>query len=411
MTLLLLACTSRILLSGGEPADTAGGVDTEIEGVPDDTSGDRDTGEDTGSSSKIDVFDTSFVHKVEFTVSAEGVRALTLWPSPYASTTMAFDGEELPDVGIRVKGRYGSYRTMPGKVGLKVDLREFGSTQDLHGIEKFNLNNMVQDCAKVHEFAAYGAHRLLGLPAPRVAYAQVFINGEDYGLYSMVEEQDDEFLKDNFDDPTGNLYDGDYYLYPDWSSYILLDFNVDTQDLFVLDSGTDVGLADIAGVTEQVGRRGTFGDTVGQVVDEDQHAAFLALAAWTGHSDSYSYYSNNYRVYFDPGRGGRAVFLPWDPDWAFYRDTNVNGPYGVVSQRCFADDACRAKVRGYVDQLSDQIPGGALEDEVRAVVELISDPLALDPKRETTMGDVGYCQSDLFDWFSRRGGELDSWGF
>lgn len=413
---LLVACSSSIPFGTEvDPGDSADPPDTEIEAAPGDTSAASDSGGDTGEDpdddTKVDIFDTSFIHTVEFTVSEEGIASLAVWPSPYALSTMLFDGEEMPDVGIRVKGRYGSYRTLPSKAGLKVDLREFGSDQDLHGIEKFNLNNMVQDCAKVHEYAAYGLHRLMGLPAARVAYARVFINGDDYGLYSLVEEYDDEFLKDNFVDPTGNLYDGDYFLYPDWSSYILVDFTAESQDLFVLDSGTDVGLADVYALTAGAAIQGPFADTVGSMVDQEQHAAFMAVAAWSGHSDSYSYYSNNYRVYFDPGRDGRAVFLPWDPDWAFYSSTNVTRAYGTVSRHCYGDPETRDIIYSYVDRLSAEVPGGEFQVEVEGMIDLIRDSLATDPKLESGMADIESCQQDLVDWFGRRGGELESLGF
>ncbi|MDP2308159.1 MAG: CotH kinase family protein [Pseudomonadota bacterium] len=388
-----------------DPADT--GSETGFEHVPDDT-GTTDTGEKI-EADDTRIFNLDAIHTVAITLPADGRRALAADPYTYVAADVSFDGASFPNVGVRIKGRLGSYRTLDQKAGFKVDFLEFGEATKLEGLEKINLNNMVQDCAKVHEYAAYGVSRMLDIPAPRVAYARVTVDGEDFGVYSLVEDYDDEFLQKNFSDPTGNLYDGDYYLWPN-GSYTLVDFTDAGQPYFQLDEGADVALSDVSAITDALRAGGTFVDSLDTLVDRDQHAAFIAFSAWIGHYNSYTYYSNNYRVYFDPARGGKAVFLPWDPDWAFYSATAVTAFYGAISGKCYADPACNARIHTTLDTLDTTLPGSALESEIQAAITLLQPSLMEDPRMEDTMRAVRVCQADLFSWFDRRGGELDAAG-
>jgi spore coat protein CotH len=409
----LLACQST--LTFGDTASTEADTDTDADTDADtdveviDDTAIHDSGEDTAT--EIDIrgdklFSLDVIHTVDITLSPGGRASLDGDPYTYVVADLTWDGDPYPGVGVRIKGRLGSLRTLDAKAALKVDMLEFDATDELDGIEKFNLNNMVQDCAKVHEIAAYGIHRMFGIPAPRVGYAWVTVDGVDHGLYSVVEDYDDEFLQDNFVDPTGNLYDGDYWLLPD-GNLQLVDFDYATQEHFNLDEGVDVGLTDIYAVTNAV----VAGAGIWDLIDKEQHARFLAINAWTGHYDSYSYYSNNYRVYFNPANGYKGEFLPWDPDWAFYDYTDVNGYYGDISQYCRYDEECWAIVQETVEALNDTVPGSPVEVEVQAAVDLIEPTLRDDPMSETRAGEVRQCQSALFDWFDNRGGQLDRVGW
>ncbi len=424
MLLLFVGCATTVVVGTPPSADDSGSGDpdtTDLEHLLDDTGADvppDDTGSpDTGSGdtgpaepTQDALFGLDAIHTFALTIASSDLRSLGGSPYTYVPADLEVDGARFPNIGVRIKGRLGSLRYLPSKSGLKLDFLEYGETDKLDGLEKVNLNNMVQDCAKVHELASYSIHRSIGVPAPRVGYAQVTINAEDYGLYSLVEDYEDTFLQANFAEASGNLYDGDYYLWPD-GNYTLIDFTASAQQYFSLDEGTDVSQSDLRAITQAIAASSasTWAANVGAVVDLDQHAAFVAAQAWTGQYDGYSYYSNNYRVYLDPARGGKAVFMPWDPDWAFYASTNVTSFYGTLSAGCYADPACRAAMRGYADQLAANVPGSAIQAEVEAAAALIHDALRDDPKLESSVRDIQACQADLLSWFSRRGAELEGW--
>jgi spore coat protein CotH len=71
----------------------------------------------------------------------------------------------------------------------------FVKKQKLFGITKFTLNNMVQDPSYIHEALSYRLFRAVGVPTPRVGYANVTLNGRNYGLHLNVETVDTTMLK------------------------------------------------------------------------------------------------------------------------------------------------------------------------------------------------------------------------
>ena len=390
-----------------EPDDHDTGPD-QVPGVDSGGEPDSDNDEDV----EVDLFQIERVVDIELTIDGAGLASLSDDPYTYVIGNVRIDGVDFPDVGVRIKGRLGSLRYPPSKSAFKLDFLQYGQGRRPDGLEKINVNNMVQDCAMAHEYASYSAHELVGVPAPRVAYATVRLNGEDYGLYSLVEDYDDEFLKSRFEDSSGNLYDGDYKLYAN-NNYDLIDFTPSAQGLFELDEGVDVGLEDIRAVTSarQAAGTATFAEDMSGVVNMEQFAVFMAVSAWTGHYDSYAYYSNNYRVYFDPADGGRAMFMPWDPDWAFYAATPVTSAYGTIAAGCLWDPTCRGWARDAAAELSATVPGSQLEADLEAIFELTAEHIVADPKKETGMAEVQSCRADLMSWIYRRGGELDAAGF
>ena len=143
----------------------------------------------------------------------------------------------------------------------------------------------------------YAVHRAAGVPAPRVGYAWVTVNGTEYGLYANIEPYEEHFLTRNFDDPTGNLYDGDYFLF-DSGGYALVDFTPSQDDYFELDSGEDVGLMDIMAITDAVSASGgsdSFYETLDPLLNWEEYLRFWAVEQWLCAPDSYNYNTNNYR--------------------------------------------------------------------------------------------------------------------
>lgn len=403
MLAFLLSCSpSAIELGPGD--DASDGVER-----PEGTDTESDTDEEEEDDPHPErLFSLDRIHAVDLEIASDDLRSLRTDPYTHVPADLSFDDAAFPSIGVRIKGRLGSYRELTGKPAFKLDLDRFQGEARLEGLKAVSLNNMVQDYAQVHERAAYGVFRAMGIPAPRVGYAWVRINGDDYGLYSLVEEYDDEFLEANFQDPSGNLYDGDYYL-PDNGNYVLLDFVASSQDLIQLDEGTDVGLADVHALTDAIAASAgtsSFQSTVGALADLDQHARFLAVTAWIGHYDSYSYYSNNYRVYFDPADGGRALMMPWDPDWAFYSGTAITSPLGVLSAACFADAECHADAQAVRDEIDDVLAREGVWEDIEATMTLIRPAIEEDTRREVSLGYLDYYQDDLESWFQRRTGEM-----
>ena len=61
------------------------------------------------------------------------------------------------------------------------------------------------DKSQLHDRLGYWLYREMGVPAPRAIHANLYINGAYNGLFSMVEQIDEQFASFNFSDGSGNL--------------------------------------------------------------------------------------------------------------------------------------------------------------------------------------------------------------
>lgn len=352
-----------------------------------------------------EVFTLDRVLELELTLSAEAIAALSSSPYTFVEGALLIDGEALDGVGVRIGGKLGSYRGFSGKPGFKIDLDYGDPGRRWRGLERLNVKNMVQDGSFVHDFTAFQVYEAVGIPAPRVGWLWVRVNGEDFGLYSNVEAMDQLFLERRYAEPDGNLYDGDYSLAPDWSSYTFVDFNTSAQDLFDLDEGEDVGRADIHAVTEALDAvargEGAFGELVGAKVDLDHHTRMMAVEFWAGQYDGYTNNSNNYRVYFDPA-DGLVRMSPWDHDWAFYDATPLSPALGRISIACWYDADCNAMFRAAVTEVCQTVAGLGLRAQVDRATELVNPYVAADPRKEVSADTAIAYQEALRAWISGR---------
>ena len=127
----------------------------------------------------------------------------------YARSDLWYDGELVPDIALRPKGNSSLTTTFNRgsiRFSLKADLNFFNSARNLYGVKKLNFNNGFSDPTFMREVLAYELYEQMGLPTPRTAFADLWVNDTHLGLYTMVEQIDKTFLSNHFNDPNGNLY-------------------------------------------------------------------------------------------------------------------------------------------------------------------------------------------------------------
>ncbi len=127
----------------------------------------------------------------------------------YFKADMWYDGEQVPGVAVRTKGLnslQGAMQAGSIRFGLKVDINFFNSARNLYGVKKLNFNNGYNDPTLIREVLGYELYSEMGVPTPRYAYTDLWVNDTHLGLYLMVEQVDGNFLEHNFSDSTGNLY-------------------------------------------------------------------------------------------------------------------------------------------------------------------------------------------------------------
>ena len=280
------------------------------------------------------------------------------------------------EVGLRLKGRYGSFRTLDGKAAFKLDFAHYDEHQRLLGLEKLNLNNMVRDPSSIHEWLAYRLFASAGVPAPRTGFARVTLNGVDYGGYLALEAVDDaQFYARHFAS-TRALYEGEYGddLFPG----TVEEFDIDVAE------GKDLApLVALASALEGA----PYGQLVARLEPQlDVHEALTAMAMelLIGHSDSYSLWRNNYFLHADDAQ--RVSLLPWGVDVVFKRELPFFWGRGRLLQRCLRDPSCLDEwllALGRVARVARAALDDGLGEQAVALAELNARRFGDDPRAES----------------------------
>lgn len=151
------------------------------------------------------LFDDSAVQDVRLDLNAGDWQALranfredTYYPADFRWRDHVSRG-----IGIRSRG-FGT--RSPTKPSLRVDFNRFSPDQEFLGLKSVVLKNNVSDPSNMHERLSMLLMRRMGIPASRETHARLFVNGEYYGVYNLVESVDKHFLKRVFGDNDGYLF-------------------------------------------------------------------------------------------------------------------------------------------------------------------------------------------------------------
>ena len=165
------------------------------------------------------LFDPLRVHRIDIQISQASWNVLNQSSynskAEYQAGTMKFTTDtgvvvtQKNSVGVRLKGGWGSFRNLDQKAAFKIKTN-FVKGENFFGLKKITLNNMVQDPSMLHEATVYRLYRAMGVAAPRVGYANVYVNGVNYGLHANIETYDDVSLG-RWMPSTKNLYEGAYF--------------------------------------------------------------------------------------------------------------------------------------------------------------------------------------------------------
>jgi spore coat protein H len=311
------------------------------------------------------VFDDSFVHEISITVDEGDLSRLKLGSEERVKADFSFDGRLVEKVGIRLKGQT-SGRELDGKASFNVKFDEFVRHQSLYGVQKLVLNAELQFPYFFGRRISYEIWRRAGVPAARTTYAKVSFNGEYFGLYLIEEAYNKQFLKKNFADASGNLYEGNSTDLTDIAG-VELDTNETENDRADLEAlAAALAVPDDRLLAE-----------VGKQVDLEQLYTYWAVERLVYHWDGYGTVReeddccspNNYYLYRDPTQK-RFVFLPRGSDQVFHMiddpaqagtqipGSNVGKPPAAdatLAARLFALPEVRARLAQRMEEILDTV--------------------------------------------------------
>src|SRR5580765_5892348 len=250
-----------------------------------------------------DFFDQGTIPDFRIEAGEDALHQLEREPRTFVHVDVLAEEVMYRGVGMHLKGRRGSFRSLDSKPGFTLKFNKFNKGQRFHGLEKIHLNNSVQDPSFMTEIICSRMFREAGVPAARATNARVTLNGRRLGFYVLVEGTTEDFLRLYFQDPRGNLYDFPY------THDITSPAVKESKDR----APTDLrSLADAANVRDL----STRWKRMGQVLDLDRFITYLALEVLIWDWDCYAMCRNNYHVYHDP-TSDKLIFMPHGMDQIF----------------------------------------------------------------------------------------------
>ena len=281
----------------------------------------------------------------------------------WVEVSLTHDEREYASVGLRLKGE-NSFEDFRDKPSMKLDFNRYVEDQRLKGLKGLTLNNMNDDYSMMHERVVYRVYREFGIPAYRANHALVYVQEVDdhgellsdrfYGLYSLLENANDDMIARWFDDPEGTLWeiwDADFY-----DGYVPCPNSYGSAGCFQLEYGEENReiIQAVADAMELSGEAAI--EAADPYFDWDAWVDYWALGSVVGQFDAYPYASpgDDCHVYHDPTLD-KLVFMPHGADETFYSaDSNFTSVNGIVAQRCKASSSCYEAYRERVWQAYDR---------------------------------------------------------
>jgi len=343
------------------------------------------------------LFDGAWIPRIEIRLAEGAADRLRAEPRTRVPCTLAIRplgdegaGPEIhEEVAIRLKGSAGSFQGLDDKPGFTLDMDAWRDGRRFHGLDKFHLNNAAQDPTFLHEWLGGELFRAAGIPAARVAHARVILDDRDLGVYVLKEALDRDFLERHFDRPEGNLYDG---------NGVDLDGLAERDEGRIGPPGADVARLVEACRTEDPAARRALVD---ERLDVEQFIGFMAMELATAHWDGATTGANNYRVYFDPARDGRAVYIPHGMDQLFGDPwaSTLDMPPSMLSGSVMKRPEWRKLYRKELKELLPSFDQRTLLRKVDPVQDRIQDALRRHDK------ELAQAQADRFRELFERVGE------
>jgi spore coat protein H len=240
----------------------------------------------------------------------------------YVHATIDFNGVVLKDIGVRYKGNSTYMQSRDSlKRSLKLEFNKYVKGQKIAGVTKLNLHSNVTDAAWMNEPLSYRLFRDGSIPAPRTSYARVYLTvagkyeKQYVGLYSVVEDIDNNFAQERFSTREGAIFKPSTqslfsYLGDDWAKYNQI-YDPKTE----LTSKQKQRVIDFAKLVTS-GSDAEFAAQLPSYIDVDEFARYLSINVWLVNMDSILAMGQNFYLYLNPSTN-KFLILPWDLDLSF----------------------------------------------------------------------------------------------
>ncbi len=260
----------------------------------------------------------------------------------YVHADIRWNDKAVKNVGIHLKGAAGSFREWGDRPALTINTDKFRKNQTFFGMDKWHLNNSVQDDTYLNELITGEIFRAAGVPTGRATHAFVVLNDRKVGLYVLKEGYDPAFLGRYFKNVNGSLYDGNF-LNDIYENPLLKSGDGDPKAL--------KALVDAANTKDHKERM----QKLDKILDLDKFFAMWAVEVMCCDWDGYTRNKNNYRFYYD-NLAGKFTFFAHGKDQMF-QNTNdglITGWTGLLAKKIWSTEEGRKRYIAKVKEVLEK---------------------------------------------------------
>jgi CotH protein len=362
-------------------------------------------------------FNDSVLQEIRLEINSKDWQTLkdNYLSNEYYPCDFKWGGQVVRNAGIRSRGNFSRSGVKPG---LRVDFNRYTTGQTFLDLKSVVLRNNSTDFTSMHERVTMLLFARMGLPAPRVAHARLFINNAYAGLYGVVESVDKAFLSRNFDESDGYLYkydrnagDAPYYLEylgPNMDLYVPHPFSPETHE----DDPRPQPLVDLIRTVAEASDA-SFLTAIAQYLDIGNFITHVAVVVFMADEDGIlgNWGMNNFDIYQLQNRTVH-VLIPWDKSEAtrpgptysiFHNIDDVPGSQrNRLMERILGIPELKSQyldtMLEIADSSSELIVGdgrGWLEREVERETAQIQDAVLADPQKTFTNDQFSAAVEDL----------------
>jgi len=259
------------------------------------------------------------------------------------TAALAAVNADAPDAVVAVifrEGDYAANATQPnammqvrGHTTRHADQKSFEIDLDdgqtaWRGYKKIALNKHPFELTRARNKLAFDLFETVpNLTSARTQFVHLYVNDQDYGLFTQIELPNGRFLGAHGLDPNGTLYKPNHFQYQVISAATAAD---PVQLDYIIENHGNPDLARLRRTVADINdNKQNIDDVVARNFERQNYVTWLALNALTGNYDTVS---QNFVLYGPSGCQGWYM-LPWDYDGAleFYQQ-----PGNPVKPRYFA---------------------------------------------------------------------------
>jgi spore coat protein H len=357
-----------------------------------------------------DLFNESAVQRLDLAVHSRDWESLRVnfTANTFYPADVTWNGFRVRNVGIRSRG-LGSRSGV--KPGLEVNFAHYSSRGQFLGMRALVLDNLTTDPSMIRERVSMAFLRRFGVPAPREVHAELYVNGQYYGVYAIVEPIDAVFLQRALGENAGALYEF-HWLQPYFATFLgeNLDLyrpffeprtqeNRSTFDLFdpIRELLRAINSAPASAFSDSVNGRLDLESTLRLIAGEGFMAEWDGILGYAG--------MNNFYLY-RPAASPQARLFPWDADHTFHAADYpllAGAAENVLMRRMLEDPVLRARYFQLVNEATAVAAAGDwLAREVTIEYQQIRASVLSDPLKPYTIEEFDAAFAELLNFARTR---------